>query len=124
MRPNATIVSAANATLSLSTNEMTKTPVSYTFSVVTAQPLGLSPSLKFYFTNDIVITEPPTCNVTLSVGSASVVGCLLNTTSNVISLNLSCFVSGSSIIPASTNISVVIAGLTNPASPVTRSIGV
>ena len=40
MRPNATIVSAANATLSLSTNEMTKTPVSYTFSVVTAQPLG------------------------------------------------------------------------------------
>ena len=119
MRPNATIVSSANATLSLSTNEMTKTPVSYTFSVVTAQPLGLSPSLKFYFTNDIVITAP-TCSVTLSVGSASGANCTLNATSNVISLNFSC----TGIIAASTNISVVIAGFTNPASPVTRSIGV
>ena len=119
MLPQATVL-ASNLSLLPSTTQMTKTPVTYTFSLLTSQPLGISPAIKLYFPTDITVPSSPACAVSISTGSANSPVCSLNATNNALTLNFS----AQNTITASTVITVTVPGLTNPATPTTDLIGV
>jgi hypothetical protein len=121
VQPVATAVALANATSSLTTYEMTLIGVAYTFSVLTAQPLGSSPALRI-FSMPVGATVPssPSCVVTLMPGTVSSQSCLFNSNTSVITVNFT----AASAVAASTNISVVVSGITNPSSPTTNSLSV
>jgi len=102
--------------LSLSTYEMAKTST-YTFTFKSGQPLGASPLLLFTFPTDIAVTT--SCTVTLSAGSISSTSSSLNSSTNVLSINLV----ATSSIPANTTFTITVSGVTNPLSPIQYFIG-
>jgi len=119
MTPTATSIASVNANTYLTNYQMTKSSVNYTLSILTAQPLGTSPSLKFYFTSDITIASP-VCSVSLITGTVSAMTCQINATTNVLTVNFTALTA----VTSSTNISVAISGFTNPSSPNTDNFGI
>jgi hypothetical protein len=119
MNPTAAAIPASNAALSLSNYQMTSTAVTYTYSVLTSQPLSANPALKIYL-NNVILTVAPTCAASISTGILIGQNCTYNNASKILTVNLN----ASSAVTNGTNISVAVSPFTNPSSPITDVSGV
>ena len=100
---------------------MTKTNVDYTFSVTISQGLGSSPGIKINnVPADVTVPAAPTCTVTLVSGTVTSHSCLFDNSTRVLDVNFT----ATSLVGASTVISIVVSGITNPSAPTANTLGV
>lgn len=119
MTPTASTISSSNLYSLLSSYEMAKQNVQYTFSMVTAQPLGSTPMLQLTIPVNIIVPSLPTCSVTINAVSALTKTCSYDSNTTILSV---VFTQSSGAITNSSNITVVLQGLTNPSAPSTIPI--
>lgn len=118
MNPTAAAIPASNTALSLSNYQMASTSVTFTYSVLTSQPLSANPSLKIYL-NNVVLSVVPTCVVSISIGTLIGQNCTYNSTTKVLTVNFN----ANSAVISGTNISVAVSPFINPSSPITDISG-
>lgn len=98
--------------VALSDTSMISSTSVYSFNFVIGQPLGITPKIDLTFPALFIINSP-SCTITITGISVSLGTCSKSTTSNLISVTFTV----PNILPAGTNITISILGVTNPNSP-------
>ena len=120
MSPTAAVIPASNAALTLSNYQMATAAVTFTYSVLTSQPLTANPALKISITNNVLLTATHTCIVTISAGILTNQSCAYNNSTRILTV----YLNANSAVISGTNISVAVSPFTNPSSLITDVSGI